>query len=140
MAEAIGLASGILTLVIFTYDTSKSVYDIVSSFQSQREVIQDVQADLSSLLAVLTSIRDQAQRPSGLERLEPLRQPLSSCATSCKEMHEMLDACTTHSTDGRNSVRDWLKMQYHEKSFEDMKVRLASYKSTLSIAFNSINM
>jgi hypothetical protein len=140
MAEPIGLASGLLTLIIFAYDTSKSVYDIVSSFKSQRKVIKDVQADLNSLITVLTSIRDQAQRSSGLERLEPLRQPLNCCATTCKEMREMLDACTAHSTDERNSVRDWLKMQYHEKGFEDMKKRLASYKSTLSIAFESINM
>ncbi|KAI9926125.1 hypothetical protein MW887_004588 [Aspergillus wentii] len=31
-------------------------------------------------------------------------------------------------------------MRYHEKSFEDMKQRLASYKSTLSITFDAINI
>ena len=60
--------------------------------------------------------------------------------TACQEMHEMLDACNIHGTDGRNSVRDWLSIRYHEKSFEDMKQRLLSYKSTLCIAFDTIVM
>ena len=52
----------------------------------------------------------------------------------------MLNACTKHAKDNRDSIRDWLNMQYREKSFEDVKQRLASYKSTLSIAFASINI
>ncbi|BCR85775.1 uncharacterized protein ACHE_21233S [Aspergillus chevalieri] len=55
-------------------------------------------------------------------------------------MREMLNACTKRSAEGRESVRDWLNMRYREKSFEDMKQRLASYKSTLSITFESINI
>lgn len=140
MAEAVGLASGLLTLIIFAYDKSKSLYEAVSSFKSQRKTIKDVLADLGSLVTVLEKINEQAQRSQEVERLEPLREPLNCCATTCHEMHEMLDACTTHSKEGWDSVRDWLNMRYHEKSFEDMKKRLASFKSTLSIAFESINM
>jgi len=140
MAEAVGLASGLLTLTIFAYDTSKSLYEAVSSFKSQRKTIKDVLADLDSLVTVLENINKQAQRSQEVERLEPLREPLNCCTTTCHEMHEMLDACTTHSKEGRDSVRDWLNMRYHEKSFEDMKKRLASFKSTLSIVFESINM
>ena len=140
MAEAVGLASGLLTLTIFAYDTSKSLYEAVSSFKSQRKTIKDVLADLDSLVTVLENINKQAQRSQEVERLEPLREPLNCCTTTCHEMHEMLDACTTHSKEGRDSVRNWLNMRYHEKSFEDMKKRLASFKSTLSIVFESINM
>jgi len=140
MAEAVGLASGLLTLIIFAYDTSKSLYEAISSFKSQRKTIKDVLADLDSLVTVVEKIREQAQSSEEIEKLESLREPLNCCATTCHEMHEMLDACTKHSQDGRASVRDWLNMQYHEKSFEDMKKRLASFKSTLSIAFQLINM
>lgn len=140
MAEAIGLASGILTLVIFTYDTSKSLYEAVSSFKSQRKTVRDILTDLDSLVTILASIRVQAQHSSEVARLEPLREPLKCCATICQEMHEMLDACTTHSNKDRDSVRDWLNMRYKEKTFGDVSKRLASYKSTLTIAFESINM
>jgi hypothetical protein len=139
MAEAIGAASSVLALVIFAYDTSKSLYDAVSSFKNQRRAIQDVQTDLGSLVAVLNLIRQQAQGSEDHTKFEPLRQPVE-CCTTCQDMQEMLNACTKHAKDGRDSIRDWLNMKYQEKSFEDVRQRLASYKSTLSIAFASINM
>lgn len=138
MAEAVGLASGLLTLTMAVYKTSKSLYEAVSSLQSQRKTIKDIEADLKSLVTVLEKVHEQIQSSQNIKRLEPLRQPLDCCMTVCKEMHQMLDACTIHRTDGRNSVRDWLSIRYHEKSFEDIKQRLLSYKSTLSIAFDSI--
>lgn len=140
MAEAVGLASGLLTLVMFTFDASKSLYEAISSLKSQRQTIKDILVDLDVLVTLLTTVHEQAQRPTETGKLEPLRQPLECCAKTCKEMREMLDACTAHSKDGQASVRDWLKMQYREKSFDDMKCQLSSYKSTLVIAFQSINM
>jgi hypothetical protein len=140
MAEAVGLASALLTLVVFTFDASKSLYEAVSSFKSQRQAIKDVLADLDALVTVLATIRKRAQQLAEAAKLESLRQPLECCATTCKEMREMLDACSARSKDGQTSVRDWLKMRYREKSFDDMKNRLSSYKTTLIVAFQSINM
>lgn len=140
MAEAVGFASALLGLTVFTLNTSKSLYDAVSSFKSQRKTIKDLQNDISSLVTVLGSVQAQAQMSQEVERLEPLRTPLECCLTTCQDMRDMLDACTKHSETGRDSVRDWINMRYHEKSFDDMKQRLASYRSTLSITFESINM
>lgn len=140
MAEVVGFASALLTLAVLALDTSKSLYEAVSRFKSQRKTIKDLQTDLSSLIAVLGSIRTQAQNSQEVERLELLRHPLECCLTTCQDMRDMLDACTKHSTEGRDSVRNWLNMRYHEKGFADMKQRLASYKSTLSITFGSINL
>ena len=89
---------------------------------------------------MLATIRERAQQPTEAIKLEPLWQPLECCATACDEMRKMFDACTAHSQDGQASVRDWLKMRYREKSFDDMKNRLSSYKTTLVVAFQSINM
>jgi len=140
MADAIELASSLLTLIVFTFNASKSLSEAVSSFRNQRKATKDVLADLDSLITVLGAIRGQAQHSQEIGRLEPLREPLRCCATACREMREMLDAFITHSKEGQDNVGDWLKMRYHEKSFDDMKRRLASYKSTLTITFNLINM
>ena len=139
MAE-IGAAASILALTIFAYDASKTLYEAVSSFKSQRKTINDVQTDLGSLVTILDLVRVQAQRSEDDIKFEPLRQPIKCCTTTCQDMQEMLDACTKHAKDGRESIRDWLNMQYRGKTFQDTKERLASYKSTLSIAFASVNM
>jgi Fungal N-terminal domain of STAND proteins len=139
MAEPIGVASGILALTIFAYNTSKTLYEAVASFKSQRKTITDLQADLGSLIVVVNSIRDQVQASRETDKFEPLRQPLQCCATICQEMRGMLSICTAYGKGNRDSVRDWLNMQYREKSFEDMKKRLGSYQSTLCIAFALMN-
>ena len=140
MAEPIGLAASLLTLALFALNTSQSLYEAVSSFRSQRQTIKDVLADLAALVTVLNTIKERAQQPAEATKLEPIRQPLECCKTICDEMREMLDACTTHTNDSQASVRDWLKMRYREKSFDDMKKRLSSYKTTLVVAFQSVNM
>lgn len=140
MAEAVGLASAILGLTIFAYDTSKSLYEAVSNFRTQRKTIKDLQNELNSLTTILGSIRAHVEQSDKVQRLEPLQEPLECCLTICQEMRETLEACTKHSAEGRDSIRDWLNMRYHGKSFEDMTKRLNSYKSTLSITFASINM
>ena len=57
MAEAVGLASGLLTLVVFTFDASKSLYEALSSLKSQRQTIKDILVDLeAAYLASLPKI------------------------------------------------------------------------------------
>jgi Fungal N-terminal domain of STAND proteins len=140
MATAIRAASGVLALTIFAFKASKSLYEAVSSFKSKSKDIHDIQTDLETLITVVGSIRQQAQGSENESKLEPLRKPIECCTKTCQEMQEMLKACTKHTKDGRDSVRDWLNMRYHEKSFNDFKRQLASYKSTLSVTFASINM
>lgn len=140
MAEVIGLASAILSLVVIAFDTSKSLYETISSYRSQQKAVKDVLADLKALLTVLGVIRDYVQdRPQGLS-LNCLQTPVESCLSICKEMGDMLGKCSTHSQDGKNSIRDWLRMQYHGKTLDEMKKRLDSYKATLSIAFHTIKV
>ena len=136
----IGEAASILALTNFAFKSTKLLYEAVSSFKSQRQTIRDVQADLGSLVEVLDLIRQQAQGSQDGVEFEPLRHPLQCCQATCQEMQETLNECTKHTKDGRDRIRNWLNMQYREKSFADMKQRLASFKSTLSIAFASVNM
>ena len=140
MAEVVGLAAGLLALTTAAYQTSKALHEAVSSFRSQRKTIKDLQADSESLTAVLKQIQEQIQNAQDIGQLETLRQPVYHCMQACREMREMIDACTAHTTDVRQSVRDWLNMQFRGKSFEEMKSRLSGYKSTLSIAFNLTTM
>lgn len=140
MAEVVGLASGLLALTTAAYQTSKALHEAISSFRSQRKTIKDFQADSESLTAMLEQIRERIQNSQDIGQLKTLRQPVYHCMQACQEIREMIDACTAHTTDVRRSVRDWLNMQFRGKSFEEMKSRLSSYKSTLSIAFNLTTM
>ena len=140
MAEAVGLASGLLTLTIAAYRTSKALHESISSFQSQRQAIKDLQADSESLTTVLKQIQERLQHGHDAGRCEVVRQPIYCCLNVCQELREMINTCTSHTTDNRQSVRDWLNMQFRGKNFEEIKQRLSTYKSTLSVAFSLTTM
>jgi hypothetical protein len=140
MAEPARLTSSLLALISTTYKSVVSLYEEISRLQSQRQTIKDVSVDLDAIVKLLTTINKRAQQPSEVAKLEPIREPLKCCDTVCKEMHEMLAACTKRSKDSQAVVRDWLNMRYRGKSFDDMKKRLSSYKTTLIITFHLINM
>jgi Fungal N-terminal domain of STAND proteins len=140
MDGGISVTAGLLTLAIFVCNTSKTVYETIESFKDRRKAVRDVQDELKSMVTVLDKIQEQAQRQHDIDRLEPLRLPLICCADVCQELQGRFDVCTKHSTKNHSSVRDWIKIQYRGKSFDDMKNRMASYKSTLSLAFDIINL
>ena len=39
MSESVSLASALLTLVVFAFDVSKSLYEVVSTLKSQRQTM-----------------------------------------------------------------------------------------------------
>ncbi|KAJ5088693.1 hypothetical protein N7456_012309 [Penicillium angulare] len=139
MAELVGTVSAVLSLAIFAFDTSKTLHDAVTSFKSQRKAIKDLQLDLESLNSILGSVQRLAEDTRDVQKLEPLRQPLNCCLKACQEMNNMLQSCQSHSKGEHDSIRDWLRMKYNEKSFDEMKQQIASYKATLNICLGAIN-
>lgn len=140
MAEVLGAVSSVLTIATVTLDLSRSAYNIVTSFESQRKDVDEIRSDLSTLTVILGQIQQQVEGLPDDGRLQPLREPLQCCQAISQEIHDMLEKCMRHSKDKRESVRTWLKLRYREKGFTDAKQRLASYKSTLAIAFDTMKM
>jgi len=140
MAEAIGLASGLLTIATFAFQTTTSLYEAIQSLKSQRKTVLDLKEDIGSLKAVLSSLSEQLNGDEANNRFEPIRNPLYNCTTTYQELGKMLAACTSHSENGKDSVRDWLKMRYREKTLADVQKRLGDYKPTLIVALNSVNL
>jgi hypothetical protein len=115
-----------------TLRSSNSLSDEVSRFHSHQRTVKDFETDLGFLITVLGSIHQQGQLSQDGDRYEPLRHPLHCCQATCQEMEEKLKAS--------HSLRDWLNMHDRGQSFADMKKRLTSYTSVLSIVFAIINM
>jgi len=140
MADEIEASSSVVRLVAFAYNTSKSLYDAVAGFNSEQITVQGVQSDLSSLVTTLEQIREHIQRSEDDTIFEPLRQPVTYCTLTCQELQEMLDACTRQKRNSQDTIREWLDMRCRGKSFSDIRLRLASNRSALSIIFASVKV
>ncbi|OGM41919.1 hypothetical protein ABOM_009807 [Aspergillus bombycis] len=132
MAEALSLASSLVALAAFAFQTSKSLYQVVESFKSTKRVIRDLRFEIESLTQALATLEKAAVDNEA--QLMALKLPLLRCGKTCKEFEGVINRCTSHSRDQRTSFRDWAKLQYMGGDITDLRTALAGYKATINIA------
>jgi hypothetical protein len=138
MAEAIGTASGLLALVVFAFQSSQVLYQVVASFQSNQRVVRELREELEALEGVLVSLRETVASTDA--DFTTLKLPLLRCGKACKDFEAVIVKCTAHSNGPRTSFRDWAKLKYMGDDIVGFKNMLAGYKSTIMIALGDANM
>lgn len=143
MAEALGITSAILAIVEFAFETSITLYEQISSLKSHVETVSNLQFDLGALTALLQTLQVQLGAEGATcddARLEPIKAPLLESGKACKALAEMLKSCAADASSKREIAKKWLRMQYKGKSIDETRSLLASYKSTLAIALDIVNL
>ncbi|KAH8700714.1 hypothetical protein BGW36DRAFT_357365 [Talaromyces proteolyticus] len=138
MAEAIGVASGLLALATFAFDSSISLYEMVKSFQYHPMQVRDLLEELEALITVLGPLTEIVQ--STTQDLTILDLPLKRCGCACKEFQLEITKYLSHSGKNRLSFRDWAKMRYMRDDIDGFRRLLAGYKLTISIALTDANL
>ena len=95
MAEAIGVASGLLALSIFALKSTTTLYNIITSFQSHNSRVKDLQDELEALSSVLGLLSDTIGTTD--TKLTSLDLPLRRCGSACCDFQEELLRCTARS-------------------------------------------
>jgi Fungal N-terminal domain of STAND proteins len=139
MAEAIGLASGLLTLATFAFQSSAALIKTVQSFQFHPKRVRDLKEELEALSAVLSSLADIVDATTDVD-FSALDLPLLRCGNACKEFEQEIIKCSSRSTGSRTSFRDWAKLRYMGDDIDGFRQLLAGYKSTIVIALTDANL
>lgn len=137
MAEAVGLASSILALTGFAFQSSKALSELCSSFQNHGRNVRNLKNELDALVGVLTSLKENVEAESDFAAL---KLPLLHCGKACKEFATAIDQRTTRTTESRNSLRDWLKLTWRGKDISGFTNLIAGYKATITIALGDANL
>jgi hypothetical protein len=138
MAEVIGVASGLLTLVTFSIKSSSSLYQTIKDFNSHQRIVRQLKEELEALRAILSSL-EQAILDSKAD-FAALKTPLLRCGNACGEFETIIKKATEHSQGPKTSFRDWAKLQYMGEDITGFKDTLASYKATITIALCDANL
>ena len=139
MADPIGIASGMLALSTFAFQSSIALYQTIQSFKAHSTRVRDVQQELNALSEVLGSLNEQVGATAD-DKLSVLSLPLLRCGKACKEFEQELLKCSSHSGGGRTSFRDWARLRYMGDNIDGFKQQLAGYKSTIIIALADANL
>ena len=139
MAEPIGLASGVLALTTFAFQSSITLYNMVQSFQSHPRRVRDLIEELEALNGVLGSLAETVSTTTNIE-LSALDLPLLRCGKSCKEFEQELMKCSSRSGGSRTSFRDWAKLRHIGEDIDGFRRLLAGYKLTVNITLIDANL
>ncbi|KAJ6200004.1 LOW QUALITY PROTEIN: hypothetical protein J3E72DRAFT_414537 [Bipolaris maydis] len=131
MAEPIGLASGVLTLVIFTHKSC--------SFKNHPKRVRNLIEELEALIGVLESLSETMKLHIDVD-VSALDLPLRRCGRACDEFLQELQKCCSRSGGDRQSFWDWAKLRYMGDDINDFVDSLAAYKSTINIALTDIQL
>jgi hypothetical protein len=139
MAEAIGVASGVLTLATFAFESSVTLYQLLRSFQSHPSRVRQLQEELEALSQVLKSLTETVNATPDLN-VSVLDLPLKRCGYACKEFEQELLNCTKRSGGDKKSFRDWAKLKYMGGDIQDFTQSLTGYKLTIVIALTDVSL
>ena len=139
MAEPIGLVSGLVALVTFSIQASKSLYATIESFKNHPKNVRELGNELQSLSSVLEVLNETLNDSTSAD-FALLELPLRRCGNACKEFDEVVLKCSERSDGSRTSFRDWVKIRYMDGDINGFKDTLAGYKSTISVALGGANL
>jgi Fungal N-terminal domain of STAND proteins len=139
MAEPISLASGLLALATFAFQSSITLYSTIQSFQSHPKRVRDLTEELEALSGVLGPLSETVSATTEVD-LSTLDLPLLRCGNACKEFEQELLKCSSRSGGSRTSFRDWAKLTYMGDDIDGFRRLLAGYKLTICIALTDANL
>lgn len=138
MAEPISLASGLITLVVFGFKSSTSLYQTIKGYNCHQRIVRELREELEDLSRALTSLNQAAAGAE--EDFAALKLPLLRCGNACKDFEAIIVKCSEHSVKPRTSFRDWARLKYMGDDITGFKNMLAGYKSTITIALCDANL
>ncbi|KAM0281202.1 hypothetical protein ACHAQH_003632 [Verticillium albo-atrum] len=136
MAEAVGLASGVLALAVFACKSCKTLLDTIQSFHAHPRQVRDLSIELLGLNSILGELSQNGDLDLGVD-LSALKMTLDLCRRACDDVAvELLTYCSRSGID-KASFRDWLKLKYSGgDGIDGFRRQLIGYKSTINVALS----
>ena len=138
MAEPIGIASGLVALTTFAFQSSIALYKTVRSFRTHPRDVRELLEQLDALGGVLDSLLKTVQEFTDLD-LSSLEKPLRRCGNACQEFEQELLKCAPRSGD-KATFRGWAKLKYLGDDIDTFRRSLATYAATINVALADANL
>ncbi|KAL2817083.1 hypothetical protein BDW59DRAFT_135032 [Aspergillus cavernicola] len=147
MAEAIGLATGVIAIAEAGFKLSKTLYDVGSSIAHARTELTDLAGELDNFAAVLMSVGEIVQKGSSgnngdFQQSEHLvrttKQVLKRCGVEFEKIRQMVHL----PPGGSKSIPSWdrLRWPFHKSKTAKLKVSLEYSKSSLMLMLQTLHL
>jgi hypothetical protein len=132
MAEAIGIASGVVGLGTFAFKASVKLSDAIKEFKHHPKRVRQLLEELDHLIEVLRWLNETVSTITDVN-LDALELPVRRCGEACKDFRLGLERCLSESGSTRASFQDWTRLRYMGDDILSFQEMLGRYKSTINI-------
>lgn len=139
MAEAVGLASGLLALATFAFQSSITLVNTVKSYRNHPAQVRDLIEELEALNEVLAALTETIKAAVSTD-LSALDRPLLRCGHACEEFMQELNKCASYSEGSQLSFRGWAKLKYMGDDIDSFRRLLGGYKVTINMALTNATL
>lgn len=133
MVDPVSITAVAIEILAAAFDASKKLYELSQSIQGHSKEVRDMHEEFDGLITILSGLQEKSRNTLS-SKDAMLKAPLKGCFDCCEELNKSLEGL------GRPNIRDWLKLQFRNKTIKDIKTRLASYKEQLSVALQIIEL
>jgi len=139
MAETIGLASGLLALATFAFQSSITLVQTVRSFHHHPKRMRDLKEELEALVVVLDSLTRTVGGTTGVD-LSDLKLPLLRCGIACNGFEQEIKKCLSRSGSNWTNFKDWAGLRYMGDDIDGFRQLVSGYKGTITVALADANL
>ncbi len=146
MAEAIGVASAVTTLIATAYKSSKTLYYILSGIKNAPRHLHLLSCGLEDLYLVLGTIQamlDDQESAQGILQStasENLTNVLQNSLDVLSRISMIVKAYASGGTSMDISTWQRVKWTFKEKEIDDLRKRLLDHKITLNLTISVANL
>jgi hypothetical protein len=139
MTEPIGVASGLLALAAFAFQSSITLIKTIQTLQYHPRRMRDLKEELDTLTAVLGSLTETVRASTDAD-LSTLNLILLRCGNGCKEFEQEIVKYSSRSDSSGMGFRDWAKLRYMDDDVDGFRQLVAGYRHTIMIAIADANL
>ncbi|KAM0424752.1 hypothetical protein ACHAPT_010062 [Fusarium lateritium] len=148
MAESVGLAASLITLLGTAYKLSKSIYGTVDSISAAPTHIRAVSSDAKAMFSVLGTLssylNDEDNAMGVLHRVvaADLGDVLTNSISVLKELQILVGEFVKGENTGGQSIGKWksIRLHFQEAEVKQWREQLVAHKITLSVAIAMANL
>lgn len=146
MAEAVGVASAVITLVSAAYTSCRTLYETLGGIRDTPMHIHSISGDLEDFYCVLGTIQAILDDPDSAPGLllpttsENLTRVLKNSLTVFSDVSMIIQSYTTQGNAVNVSAWQRLKWTFKEKEIDDLRKSLLAHKMTLNMAISVANL
>ncbi|KAL5342678.1 hypothetical protein BJX70DRAFT_269051 [Aspergillus crustosus] len=138
MGEPLSIASEVVALSESALQASKSLYQTIKGFQSNKRAARELRDEAQALSQALEFLKHVAEQYE--VELSGLKLPLLRCGAACTELSDRMDMYVQQPEGSKRSLRDWTKLQYLGTDITNYKNMLVNYKETINIALGGATL